>query len=79
MIALAAIYLTVVLNHADFAPGSVGDQRDMKQWFADLNVDMKSVIEISQEILAIYEVWADWKEEKMLQLYKELKSKSPSF
>ncbi|KAI8635949.1 cyclin-like protein [Parasitella parasitica] len=76
LISLAAIYLTVVLNHADFAPGSAGEQRDMKQWFADLNVDIKSVIEISQEILAIYEVWADWKEEKMLLLYKELRSKS---
>lgn len=75
LIALAAVYLTVVLNHADFAPGSAGDQRDMKQWFADLNVDIKSVIEISQEILSIYEVWADWKEEKMLSLYKELKKK----
>jgi cyclin C len=76
LIALAAIYLTVELNHADFAPGSAGDQRDMKQWFADLNVDIKSIIEISQEILSIYEVWADWKEEKMLLLYKELKNKS---
>lgn len=76
LIALAAIYLTVVLNHADFAPGSAGDQRDMKQWFADLNVDIKSIIEISQEILSIYEVWADWKEEKMLLLYKEMKNKS---
>lgn len=76
LIALAAIYLTVVLNHADFAPGSAGDQRDMKQWFADLNVDIKSIIEISQEILSIYEVWADWKEEKMMLLYKELKNKS---
>ncbi|KAI9485165.1 MAG: cyclin-like protein [Benjaminiella poitrasii] len=75
-ISLAAIYLTVVLNHADFAPGSTGDQLDMKQWFADLNVDIKSIIEISQEILSIYEIWADWKEEKMLLLYKELKNKT---
>lgn len=75
LIALAAIYLTVVLNHAEFTPGPAGEQRDMKQWFADLNVDMNSIIEISQEILAIYEVWSDWKEEKIAALYKEFKSK----
>ncbi|KAL0084575.1 cyclin [Phycomyces blakesleeanus] len=73
MIALAAIYLTVVLNHADFAPGSLGDRTDMRQWFADLNVDIEAVIEISQEILSITEVWSDWKEEKMPMLWKELK------
>ncbi|KAI8974281.1 cyclin-like protein [Pilobolus umbonatus] len=72
LIALSAIYLTIVLNHAEFVPGSAGDQKDMKQWFADLNVDMTSIIEISQEILSIYEIWADWKEEKALMIYKEL-------
>ncbi|ORZ16414.1 cyclin-like protein [Absidia repens] len=75
MIALAALYLTVVLNHADFTPGSLGDRTDMRQWFADLNVQIETVVEISQEILSIYEVWADWKEEKMPALWKELKSK----
>ncbi|KAG0184399.1 hypothetical protein DFQ28_011204, partial [Apophysomyces sp. BC1034] len=71
MIAIAAIYLTVVMNHADFAPGSVGERTDMRQWFADLNVDIEGIIEISQEILAIYEIWADWKEELMVFLWKD--------
>ncbi|KAI9309233.1 cyclin-like protein [Cunninghamella echinulata] len=75
LIALAALYLTIVLNHADFAPGSVGDRSDMKQWFADLNVEIDTIIEITQEILSIYEIWADWKEEKMMPLWKEFKTK----
>ncbi|KAG0170654.1 hypothetical protein DFQ29_009164 [Apophysomyces sp. BC1021] len=75
MIAIAAIYLTVVMNHADFAPGSVGERTDMRQWFADLNVDIEGIIEISQEILAIYEIWADWKEELMVFLWKDVKNR----
>ncbi|KAI8089617.1 CDK8 kinase-activating protein cyclin C [Halteromyces radiatus] len=75
MIALAALYLTIVLNHADFVPGSLGDRTDMRQWFADLNIQVETLVEITQEILSIYEVWADWKEEKMLSLWKELKNK----
>ncbi|KAI8338717.1 cyclin-like protein [Chlamydoabsidia padenii] len=76
MIALAALYLTVVLNHADFIPGSLGDRTDMRQWFADLNVQIETVVEISQEILSIYQVWADWKEEKMMAMWKDFKTKS---
>lgn len=75
MIALAAIYLTVVLHHADFEPGSAGDRMDMAQWFADLNVDMEGIVEITQEILAIYEVWKDWREDRMPSLWKEFKSR----
>lgn len=73
LIALAAIYLTVILNHADFASGSVGDRTDMRQWFADINVDIESIVEIAQDILSIYGVWAEWKEERMLPLWKELR------
>ncbi|RUP49767.1 hypothetical protein BC936DRAFT_141521 [Jimgerdemannia flammicorona] len=75
MIALAAIYLTVVLNHADFAPGGPGDKRDMRAWFADLNVEVEEVVEIAQEILGVYEVWSDWREERCVTVWKELKSK----
>jgi len=75
MIALAALYLTVVLGKADFAPGSVGDKKDMKQWFADLNVDMDEIVEIVAEVLGISEVWADWKEEKVVMLWKEFRKK----
>lgn len=76
MIALAAIYITVVLKHADFAPGSVGDKIDMRQWFADLNVDMAAIVEIVQDILGIYEIWGDWREDKVIALWKELKHRS---
>ena len=75
MIALAAIYITVVLNHADFTPGSIGDRTDMRQWFADLNVDMESIVEIAQDILSIYDVWNNWKEERMLHLWRELRAR----
>lgn len=76
MIALAAIYITVVLKHADFAPGSVGDKLDMRQWFADLNVDMAAIVEIVQDVLGIYEIWGDWREDKVIALWKELKHRS---
>ncbi|CAO3675541.1 unnamed protein product [Rhizopus stolonifer] len=74
LIALSAIYLTVVLNHTD---STLNESKDMKQWFAGLNVDMNSIIEISQEILSIYEIWSDWKEEKALLLYKDFRNKPP--
>lgn len=73
MIALAAIYMTVVLNHADFVAGSIGDKTDMRQWFADLNVDIAPIVEIVQDILGIYEIWSDWREDKVIALWKELK------
>ncbi|ORX48023.1 C/H/G cyclin [Hesseltinella vesiculosa] len=75
MIALAALYMTVVLHHAEFAPGSIGERTDMAQWFADLNVEVETLVEITQEILSIYEVWADWKEDKMMPLWKEFRAK----
>lgn len=73
LIALSAIYLTVVLNQESIFAGD--HQRDMKQWFADLNVDIHAIIEISQEILSIYDVWSGWKEEKALLLYKDFRNK----
>jgi cyclin C len=50
-------------------------ERDMKQWFADLNVDINAIIEITQEIFSIYDIWSDWKEDKALLLYKEFRNK----
>ncbi|OZJ04785.1 hypothetical protein BZG36_01829 [Bifiguratus adelaidae] len=73
MIAIAAVYLTVVLNHADFAPGSQGEKKDMRQWFADLNVDMEEVGIIVQELLALYEVWNDYKDEDAVALWKNFR------
>ncbi|CEJ04958.1 hypothetical protein RMCBS344292_18906 [Rhizopus microsporus] len=72
LIALSAIYITVVLNqhhHTDMT------ERDMKQWFADLNVDINAIIEITQEIFSVYDIWSDWKEDKALLLYKEFRNK----
>ena len=50
-IALAAIYMACVIQ-----------QKDAKQWFADLSVDMDKVLEITQEILQLYELWKSYDE-----------------
>ena len=50
-IALAAIYMACVIQ-----------QKDSKQWFADLSVDMDKVLEITQEILQLYELWKSYDE-----------------
>ncbi|KAI9258545.1 cyclin-like protein [Sporodiniella umbellata] len=72
LIALSAIYLTVVLNTPE---STFIESKDMKQWFASLTIDINSIIEISQELLAVYDLWSDWKEEKAILLYKEFRNK----
>lgn len=49
MIALAAIHMACVIQ-----------QKDTKQWFAELSVDMDKVVEITQEILSLYEIWKNF-------------------
>ena len=46
MIALTAIYMACVIQ-----------QKDCKQWFAELSVDMQKIMEITQQILALYDLW----------------------
>ena len=50
-IALAAIYMACVIQ-----------QKDSKQWFAELSVDMDKVLEITQEILQLYELYKSYDE-----------------
>ncbi|XP_074617141.1 cyclin-C-like [Acropora palmata] len=50
-IALAAIYMACVIQ-----------QKDCKQWFAELSVDMDKILEITQEILQLYELWKSYDE-----------------
>jgi cyclin C len=53
MIALAALNLACVMQ-----------QKDNKQWFADLSVDLDKVIEITKHILALYDLWKNYDEKK---------------
>ena len=50
-IALAAIYMACVIQ-----------QKDCKQWCAELSVDMDKILEITQEILQLYELWKSYDE-----------------
>ena len=51
LIALAAIHMACVIQ-----------QKDTKQWFAELSVDMDKIVQITQEILNLYEVWKTFDE-----------------
>jgi cyclin C len=53
MIALAALNLACVMQ-----------QKDTKQWFAELSVDLDKIIEITRHILALYELWKTYDEKK---------------
>lgn len=53
MIALAALHMaSVILN------------KDTKQWFAELAVDVDKLIEITKEMMALYELWKTYDEKK---------------
>jgi len=53
MISLAALHMACVIL-----------QKDCKQWFADLTVDMEKILEIVKQILALYELWKNYDEKK---------------
>lgn len=42
-------------------------QKDVKSWFAELNVNMEKIQEISKTILGLYELWRDYDEKKQIQ------------
>lgn len=46
----------------------------MKSWFAEINVNMEKIQEISKTILGLYELWRTYDEKKEIQ---ELLSKMP--
>lgn len=39
----------------------------MKSWFAEINVNMEKVQEISKTILSLYELWRTYDEKKEIQ------------
>ncbi|KAJ2503185.1 RNA polymerase II holoenzyme cyclin-like subunit [Coemansia sp. RSA 1972] len=59
VIAIAALFLSRVVDQ--------GNQSDIEaqQWYADLNVDVTDVLQVVNELLAVYEVWTGYVDEKM--------------
>ncbi|KAJ2783980.1 RNA polymerase II holoenzyme cyclin-like subunit [Coemansia javaensis] len=59
VIAVAALFLSRVVDQ--------GGQPDAEaqQWYADLNVDITDVLQVVGELLAVYEVWKGYTEDKM--------------
>ncbi|XP_050389545.1 cyclin-C isoform X2 [Patella vulgata] len=53
LIAIACLHMACVIK-----------QKDVKQWFAELSVDMDKILEISRQILALYEMWKTYDEKK---------------
>lgn len=49
-------------------------QKELKGWFAELNVDMDKVQEIARSIINLFELWKNYDEKKEIQ---ELLSKMP--
>ncbi|KAF9198442.1 hypothetical protein BGZ49_000737 [Haplosporangium sp. Z 27] len=52
------------------------NNRNMVQWFADLNVEIEEIIEITQEILSLYSIWKDYNEEGIPAMIQSLKRPS---
>ncbi|KAJ2764437.1 RNA polymerase II holoenzyme cyclin-like subunit [Coemansia nantahalensis] len=59
VIAIASLFLSRVVDQ--------GNRSDIEaqQWFADLNVDITDVLQVVNELLAVYEDWRDYAEAKM--------------
>lgn len=53
LIALAAIHMACIIL-----------QKDCKQWFSELNVDLDKILEITKLILSLYEIWKNYDEKK---------------
>ena len=53
LMSLTAIYMACVVQ-----------QKDCKQWFAELNVEMEKIMEITQKVLTLYELWKNYDEKK---------------
>jgi len=62
LIAIACLHLACATQSKDF-----------KQWFAELNVDLDKILEISQHIFHLYDVWKAFEEKKEIpELIKKM-------
>lgn len=64
LIALSCIHMAAIMQKKD----------KVKDWFADLNVDMDKIFEITRHLMHLYEVWKTYDEKEQL---KEILSKVP--
>ena len=53
LIALAAIHMAAVIQ-----------KKDIRPWFAELNVDMNKILEITKTMLVLYDLWKKFEEKK---------------
>lgn len=73
MIALTALHMACVINQKESA----------KNWFAELAIDMEKIMEISKQIIGLYELWKNYDESKDIKailqsLPKPVLSRPPS-
>ncbi|CAD5123332.1 DgyrCDS11689 [Dimorphilus gyrociliatus] len=73
MIALSALHMACVINQKEAA----------KNWFAELAIDMEKIMEISKQIISLYELWKNYDETKEIKailqsLPKPVVSRPPS-
>lgn len=54
-------------DHRYLSLFSVILQKDVKSWFAEINVNMEKIQEISKTILGLYELWRTYDEKKEIQ------------
>ncbi|KAG0253502.1 hypothetical protein BG011_006343 [Mortierella polycephala] len=59
-------------HHTPNIEGHGINNRNMVQWFADLNVEIEEIIEITQEILSLYGIWKDYSEESVPAMIQAL-------
>eukprot|EP01102_Stenamoeba_stenopodia_P020603 TRINITY_DN8100_c0_g3_i3.p1 TRINITY_DN8100_c0_g3~~TRINITY_DN8100_c0_g3_i3.p1 ORF type:complete len:148 (+),score=37.48 TRINITY_DN8100_c0_g3_i3:89-532(+) len=51
--------------------------KDLRQWFSDLNVDMKDVWDATQELLDMYDIWKKVNAMQLQAMLKKVYNKIP--
>jgi cyclin-C len=57
-------------------------QKELKHWFAELNVDMEKIQEVARSIVNLFELWKNFDEKKeiagLLEKLPKVKTSCPS-
>jgi len=62
MIAIACIYMAVVFQDGAIEmPNNNNNKEALKNWFADLNVNMEEIVDITQEIICYFKIYEEYK------------------
>ncbi|KAJ2595648.1 RNA polymerase II holoenzyme cyclin-like subunit [Coemansia sp. RSA 1721] len=59
VIALASLFLSRVVDQGELS------ELEAQQWFADLNVDITDILQVVNEMVALYSTWKSYAENKM--------------